>query len=758
MRHPTKTPISIEALAWPLDRLGEALEALAYQSKLISPKALTLTAYHGSSKGARLGKRKLPPSAPPELIVVGADNKNDTNERIGQWLDGVAHGFGLEIEPGLLRYPELELVLGHGGNNNPVLFRLPASPGFLAYVGGRAGQMRLLAPDRKIYRLPAERVRAVLCAEIEALQLPQIAQVLANVAMPPTRQTNTAYAILREQLNMIMVDGGWTLRLSPGSSFYKQLRQTHILRNMGLFGLGLFIFYALFLLSWQLIGQSTLTGRIELGWLVAWLLLLFSMIPARLIYTWMQAPIAISVGGLLKRRLLYGALRMDSETIRQQGVGELLGYVVESQAVETQLLSGGAYLIQGLIQSFMTLFILLSEPATRLDAVLFTGWLILVLGVGWYYWQQRLLWTELRLQMTGDLIESMAGHRTRQVQKAVYKRHENEDPQLQAYLTLSARLDRVALILETVAARGWLVLGLLALVPALLAGTNPTGIAIGVGGVLFGYNALAWTGESLPDLSGALIAWRRVAPIFHAGSDKLNSKESASGPIAATMVAISPSLSASEAKNNHDQTGRTLLEGHGLTFRYYAQGKPVLENCSLSIQRGERVLLEGPSGGGKSTLAALLAGLRQADSGVLLLDGLDRQTLGLEGWRQRVVAATQFHENFVLTETFAFNLLMGRRWPPRSSDLQEAEAICQELGLGDLLARMPAGLMQMVGETGWQLSHGERSRLYIARTLLQAAELVILDESFGALDPETLQQALRCVLARAKTLVVIAHP
>jgi ATP-binding cassette subfamily B protein len=64
----------------------------------------------------------------------------------------------------------------------------------------------------------------------------------------------------------------------------------------------------------------------------------------------------------------------------------------------------------------------------------------------------------------------------------------------------------------------------------------------------------------------------------------------------------------------------------------------------------------------------------------------------------------------------------------------------------------------MVGEMGWQLSHGERSRLFIARALLQEAEVVILDESFAALDPETLQRALLCVIQRAKTLVVIAHP
>ena len=123
-----------------------------------------------------------------------------------------------------------------------------------------------------------------------------------------------------------------------------------------------------------------------------------------------------------------------------------------------------------------------------------------------------------------------------------------------------------------------------------------------------------------------------------------------------------------------------------------------------------------------------------------------------------MVAAPQFHENHVFTGTFAFNLLMGRRWPPLQEDLEAAEAVCRELGLGDLLDRMPAGLQQMVGECGWQLSHGERSRLYIARALLQQADMLILDESFGALDPENLQRALRCVLQRASTLLVIAHP
>ena len=119
--------------------------------------------------------------------------------------------------------------------------------------------------------------------------------------------------------------------------------------------------------------------------------------------------------------------------------------------------------------------------------------------------------------------------------------------------------------------------------------------------------------------------------------------------------------------------------------------------------------------------------------------------------------APQAHDNYLVGGSLAFNLLMGRRWPAEPADLAEAETVCRELGLDDLLDRLPAGLHQVVGETGWHLSQGERTRVFLARALLQKPELLVLDESFSALDAENVERAMRCVTNRAQAVLAIAH-
>jgi ATP-binding cassette subfamily B protein len=348
--------------------------------------------------------------------------------------------------------------------------------------------------------------------------------------------------------------------------------------------------------------------------------------------------------------------------------------------------------------------------------------------------------------LTDRLVESMAGHRTRLAQEPRRSRDESEDASLESYLEVSKGLDRPGVALRAMLPRCWLMAGVLALAPAFLAGDRPpTELAIGIGGVVLAYRALRPMAEGVEALLMAAVAWERIGPIWDAAS-----RPEPIGPPAWSLPR-SPGPRATDR-------GRALLDVRDLDFAHEGRSEPVLRRASLRIEAGDRILLEGPSGGGKSTLASLVAGERAPDSGAILVEGLDRGTLGAEGWRRRIALTPQFHENHVLMGTFAFNVLLGRGWPPGPGDLEAAEEVCRGLGLGGLLDRMPAGMFQLVGETGWQLSHGERSRLFLARAMLQGADLVILDEAVAALDPKTLRECLRFVLDRASTLLLIAHP
>ena len=706
-------------LAWPASRLDEALEALARRADL-APRAVEFL------------------SPPAELLQQG-------DEALGRWLRSAAGHLGLEAEPMEIPYGEVEPLLRQAG---PALLRLPGDgePCFLALLSGGRRRVSVLGPDLMVHRLRRAEVCAALCRDLEAPLAAQVDRLLVEAGVPARRQARARAAILRERLGSTPIGGCWLLRLPPGASLWHQARQARLPSRLLAFVGGHAGQYLLWLLAWWMIGQGALQGRLDPGWLLAWALLLVTLVPFRLLATWSQGRLAIGAGGLLKQRLLSGALRLAPEEMRHQGAGQLLGRVLEAEAVEALALSGGLLGLVAGMELLIAAAVLHAGAGGGRHALLLLAWVAVALLLGWRYWRQRRHWTGERLTLTHDLVEGLVGHRTRLAQEGRERWHDGEDQALARYLERSAAMDRTAAWLIAVVPRGWLFLGLLGLAPAFVAGHgSPAALAIGLGGMLLAYRAFHKLATGMWHLAGAAIAWEQVAPLFQAAA-----RPEVGG---APAFALTPVSGAGRSDG-----APTVLEAHELVFRYRDRGAPVLQGCNLRIRAGDRLLLEGPSGGGKSTLASLLSGLRVPESGLLLLRGLDRQTLGAEGWRRRVVAAPQFHENHVLTETFAFNLLMGRRWPPQSEDVEAAERLCRELGLDDLLARMPAGLWQLVGETGWQLSHGERSRLYMARALLQGADLVILDESFAALDPETLQRCLRCVLKRAATVLVIAHP
>lgn len=718
MRRAPPSPLrqdALDALCWPVSRLGEALEALARHGGL-KPRAASVP-------------------RPPEGLL------QPDNVALERWLEGAAEWLGVETELLEAPYAELPRLLRVCGS---CLLRLHwKGPLFLAVLRGGARKVLVLGPDLEVRRVRTEMLRSILCWDIEAPLLPAFERLAAETGVRRSRRAQMRRALLNERIRDVNLRRCWQLRLPPGASFLSQLRRAGLGRRLlSLLGIHATA-YGLWLLAWWAVGRGALGDRLDAGLLLAWGLLLLSLVPLRLLTTWVGGTLAVDAAAALKQRLLSGALLVDPDEMRHQGAGHLLGRVIESEQLETLGLGGGLLGFVAGVELLVAVGVLGLGPGGAWHALLLAAWAGLCVLLGVRYARRRARWTETRLGMTNELVERLVGHRTRLAQEHPERWHEGEDHALERYLERSHLLDRAQVLVEAMLPRGWLVLGVAGLAPAFLGGAAPpAALAVGLGGVLLAYRALRTLLLALAQLAGASIAWRQVALLFHA---------------ATRAERALPTTTAARPREARREDG-PLLEAHGLVFRYRERGAPALRGCGLRIHPGERLLLEGPSGGGKSTLGAVLTGLRLPEEGVLLLQGLDRRTLGPEGWRRRVVAAPQFQENHVLAGSLAFNLLMGRSWPPRPGDLKAAEEVCRALGLGALLERMPAGLEQLVGETGWQLSHGERSRLYIARALLQGADLVLLDESFAALDPETLRQALRCVLERAPTVLVIAHP
>ena len=279
---------SLDTHSWPLSRLGEALEALAYKSGLRSIEAL-------------------PP--PPDLVWGGG-------ELLGQWIESTAEYLGLEAEPVEVPFADVErLVCGA----SPALMRLPdeGEPQFLILLRGGRRRASVLGPDLIVRKLSSATVRQALCyADEEALRA-EVAWLLAEAGVPKCRQARAQAAILREQLGPVRIGGCWLLRLPASTSIWSQARYTGLRRCLLGFVGAHTAQYLLWLLAWWIIGRGALEGRLDWGWLLAWALLLLTLVPLRLLVTWLQGKLAVGLGGSLSNGCStgpYGSIRRRSAT------------------------------------------------------------------------------------------------------------------------------------------------------------------------------------------------------------------------------------------------------------------------------------------------------------------------------------------------------------------------------------------------------------------------------------------------------------
>jgi ATP-binding cassette subfamily B protein len=285
-------------------------------------------------------------------------------------------------------------------------------------------------------------------------------------------------------------------------------------------------------------------------------------------------------------------------------------------------------------------------------------------------------------------------------------------------------------------------------------------VVLGVGGYRVASGAT--TVASL--VSFILLMFLLMRPVGTA-FEAISSVQSALGALARIqeILALPVEEADGEALVARKARNKTAIEFKNISFAYAptpatddqpaGEEREVLKNVSFKIERGTRVALVGPSGAGKSTIFSLIERFYEPTSGEILLDGQKVSAISRQALRAQIGYVEQ--DAPVLAGSIRENLLIGR---PNATD-EELRVVLEEVNLTEVLDRDARGFDAEVGEKGIMLSGGERQRLAIARTLLAAPPILLLDESTSSLDglnEQRLKDAIDSV-AKNRTMFVIAH-
>ena len=219
-------------------------------------------------------------------------------------------------------------------------------------------------------------------------------------------------------------------------------------------------------------------------------------------------------------------------------------------------------------------------------------------------------------------------------------------------------------------------------------------------------------------------------------------------------IQIKDSTSAKHFLENAENVNKKFkgkIEFKNVNF-FYNEGEHILKNLSFKINPGEHVAFVGPTGSGKTTIIRLLCRLYEPQSGQILIDDIDIKDIPIATLRNMLGVVLQ--DTFIFSGNVADNLKLNS-----NLDNLELENLCYELGLDNLLKKLPEGLNTSLRERGGNLSSGERQLLSVARVAIRNPVVLIMDEATAFMDPSTeatLQKDLERILSK-RTALVIAH-
>jgi len=312
-------------LFWPLSRLSQALRRIA-------------------------DCHSVPLEIPEPPCHCGFDT-------LSRWIEAAGSCLGFESAYSTPECGRLEQVLSSCG---AALIQVGShsEPHFVVLLSGGRQRVSLLGPDLQVHRVPQQILIERLLQELEAPHVAAVDRTIERANIPTTRIASVQRALLRDRLSRTQLTGWWFLQLRAGADPLALLRTSGLGRQMAAFLSAHFLQVALWVASWYLIGYAALLGRLDTGWLAGWALLLLTLVPLRLLAARFQARIATTAGVLFRRRLLNGSMNQRLDEIRHQGVGQLLGRVIEFETVELLSLSGGLTVVVALAELMLALMVL----------------------------------------------------------------------------------------------------------------------------------------------------------------------------------------------------------------------------------------------------------------------------------------------------------------------------------------------------------------------------------------------------------------
>ena len=216
-----------------------------------------------------------------------------------------------------------------------------------------------------------------------------------------------------------------------------------------------------------------------------------------------------------------------------------------------------------------------------------------------------------------------------------------------------------------------------------------------------------------------------------------------------TILDISPLSAAQKEETPTDNS----VELSGVSYRYNGANSDAVHDLNIKINAGEHIAFVGPSGGGKTTTAELIARFFDVTEGTIKIGGADIRNIPQHKLMQQV--SFVFQDSKLLKASILENVRLAR------PDATEAEVLLalEQAQCGDIIEKLPDGVNTVIGTKGTYLSGGEQQRISIARAILKNAPVIILDEATAFADPdnETKVQAAFEVLAKGRTLIMIAH-